>query len=180
MENLLTALRNREATAYRVLYTDAYPICASFIFKNGGKAEDAEDIFQEAVLHFLMKLEDHSFELSCKISTYLYAVVMRMWRHQSRKNSKMQMVQPENLALEELPDLEEADFEEDELLLEAMRILENFDKEDCKRILRQYYYYKASLTTIAEQEGYSVNYAKKKKANCLKYLRNAIEKAVNL
>lgn len=180
MEELLKKLKLGDQEAYEQLYYLAFKSCASLVLKNSGTRADAEDVFQEALYIFLLKIREPKFELSCKISTYIYAITSKLWLKQLNKKSR----QPYTLILDEqgeqLPPIQlstEDDNEDldNDLLILAMQTLENFGKEECKKLLQLYYFDRLSLQEIAELLGYSAKYTKKKKANCLKYLKKAIE-----
>ncbi|MCP4442894.1 MAG: sigma-70 family RNA polymerase sigma factor [Aureispira sp.] len=178
MEDLLKQLKLGNQQAYEKLYYLAFKSCANLVLKNNGSRNDAEDIFQEALYIFLLKIREPNFELSCKISTYLYAITSKLWLKQLHKKSK----QPYTLVVDEiqekLPDVSIEQEEEDlnqELLILAMQTLDSFGKEECKQLLKLYYFDRFSLQSIADILGYSPKYTKKKKANCLKYLKKAIE-----
>ena len=51
----------------------------SLIINNNGTADDAKDIFQEAMIVLYEKARSGTFELSCQIKTYVYSVSRRLW-----------------------------------------------------------------------------------------------------
>jgi len=49
-DSLIRQLVNEENAAFDRLYEESFPSIAKFVTYNSGSAQDAEDIFQEAVL----------------------------------------------------------------------------------------------------------------------------------
>ena len=178
MNTLIINLRERKAEAFVQIYKEAFPMSARFILNNGGQKEDAEDIFQEALFILLTRLNDDEFILKVKISTYLYAIIIKMWRYKLRQMGKQLKTLEINEKADELPDVDDVKLvnnSDDELTLNILRTIDNSSKSDCQRILNAYYFDGLSLAEIADEEGYSLNYVKKKKAKCLKHFRTLFE-----
>ena len=51
----------------------------ALIINNNGSADDAKDIFQEAMIVLYEKARSGTFELNCQIKTYVYSVCRRLW-----------------------------------------------------------------------------------------------------
>lgn len=179
MDDFLEKLRNNDPASFRIVYETSYKVCAKYIMSNGGTTLDAEDIFQESLFVFLTKIKEKDFELTSKVSTYLYGICKNRWLYKLRnnKNTVVEKDLADNISstsTEGLFSNEELLKSTDKLQLKALRILNSFEKKDCVSILKDFYFEQMSLTEIAEKQGYSLNYTKKKKANCLKYLKTAI------
>lgn len=84
----LKQLREGKSDAIKKLYTIAYASCANMIISNNGSQEDARDMFQEALLIFIKKLQTHDFKLTAQPKTYLYAVCRNLWLKQLQKRKK--------------------------------------------------------------------------------------------
>src|SRR5690242_11422687 len=69
--------------ALNVLYRN-FPAIRKLVRSRGGSTRDAEDIFQEALIILIRQLKK-DFQLSAKLSTYLYGVCRRLWSEQLRK-----------------------------------------------------------------------------------------------
>jgi RNA polymerase sigma factor (sigma-70 family) len=146
-----------------------------------GNREDAKDVFQDAMAVLINKIENPCFILTCKIEVYIYSVARNIWlRRLGRKivNEKLD----EKLELIDIDfdysifDLEDT---EDDLLETVLSVLEEFNNTDCKKILKLYYFNELSHREIADEFNLSENYAKKKKYNCLEYLRKAVNSKLN-
>lgn len=185
MKNLVKRLQNKEEQAFKYVYEKSFKSCASYILKNSGTKDDSRDIFQEAMVVLLSKVDNPKFQLTAKVETYMYSVVRHLWLKKLEKKGR----DITNLTKEgDTPDTISIDFDwslleenpQDQKLKVVLDILNNFDKNDCKQVLRYYYFQKLSLKEIADIMGFSSAYAKKKKRNCLKYLRNELEGKIHV
>jgi RNA polymerase sigma factor (sigma-70 family) len=76
---LLNKLQTENGISFEMLYQLYYPAIASYIKQNQGSKEDAEDIFQEAVVVLLQKVRLPGFVLTSSLKTYLYAIARNLW-----------------------------------------------------------------------------------------------------
>ena len=81
---LIKALAAGENQAFKQVYRQGFSLVAALILKNGGKEEDAQDVFQEVLFVLVKKLRDPDFQLSCALNTYLYAVARNIWKSRNR------------------------------------------------------------------------------------------------
>jgi RNA polymerase sigma factor (sigma-70 family) len=178
MDDLIIRLKQNDAAAFSEVYHSSYKICASFIIKNGGNETVAKDIFHEVMIIFVNKIRQPDFILKNKVSTYLYGICRNLWFQEwkDKNHSKTEYIIDE-YGVDLFDKVEEKNDEEvyDMLLLKhCMNILKKFGKEDCQKIITSFYFDNLSLTEIAEQNGYTKAYAKRKKYNCMGYLKKEI------
>ncbi len=143
----------------------------ALIIHNNGNADDARDIFQEAMIVLYEKVRSGSFELNCQLKTYIYSICRRLWL---KRLTQLQRFSPNVEKLEETVPVEEQleihiqrniDFEH---MDEAMKGL----GEPCKSLLEAYYLQKKSMVEIADSFGYTnADNAKNQKYKCLMRLR---------
>lgn len=170
-------LQQGESKAIKTLYQIAYPSCANMIVSNNGSEEDARDLFQEAILVFIKKLQLPDFELTAQPKTYIYAVCRNLWLKQLQKRKKtkaiIQIDDPNNLIpLIQIDEIEEkkAVEEKHELIGEIL----SQANEDCKQLLVAFYFKKMSLKEIAETMNYSSGFVKVKKKRCMDALKKKV------
>jgi RNA polymerase sigma factor (sigma-70 family) len=175
--------------ALNALYRN-FPIIRRLIRSRGGSTKDAEDIFQEALIILLNKARNPEFQLTAKLSTYLYTVSRFLWNDQ-QKHVLPQMHEPladraadyEPADLADLAGLaaeatdgsatRESIHEESRIRL-AEEIINNL-KDRCRELLLLFYHDQLDLNTIAERMGYSsANTAKNQKYKCLETARNQL------
>lgn len=146
-----------------------YPVIKKMILKNQGSKQDAEDVYQDALIIILRKIEDPEFNLTSNLSTYLYSVCRFLWSDELKKRNKRFEV--------EIKETQEYSKEELGINTEQIRSEKLAEKafislgEKCKELLKLFYYSKVSLKEIAS----ILRFANEKVAKNQKY--RCIEKA---
>ena len=143
----------------------------SLIINNNGSADDARDIFQEAMIVLYEKSRSEDFELHCQVKTYLYSVCRRLWL---KKLSQTHRFVPEINGIAELVPVEEEIDANDQRNQEFTLMEEALSRlgEPCKSLLEAYYLQKKSMSEIASGFGYTnPDNAKNQKYKCLVRLR---------
>lgn len=170
-QQLLTGLAQNERGAIEVLYKQHYPVIQSLIINNNGSADDARDVFQEALVVLYEKVKTGQFELHCQIKTYLYSVAKRIWL--KRLNQLKQFTGDIGLAEETVP--VEEDSEHHEKKQDDFRVMDealNSLGEPCRSLLKAYYLEKQNMSDIAAHFGYTnADNAKNQKYKCLSRLK---------
>lgn len=175
--NLIDRLRRGEETALRQLYELSYPQCASFVKNNQGTPNDAEDMFQEALVVLYRKINDAGFELKSHIKTFLYAITRNLWLNELRKRSKsgLKLVMDDKetdyvLVDEDLLAEKEEEEEKHNLIGKMLMEIEG----NCKELLINFYYKKMKLREIAEVMGFTEQYAKKRRYKCMEAFKKSV------
>jgi RNA polymerase sigma factor (sigma-70 family) len=166
-KELLTGLANSDKKAIETIYRENFNSVQVLIINNNGSADDAKDIFQEAMIVLYEKVRSGSFELNCQIKTFLYSISRRLWlkrlqqqnRYSAPGDSMEQVV-----AVEEDLEAHEQRNAEFEMMEQAINHL----GEPCKSLLEAYYLQKQSMQAIAASFGYTnADNAKNQKYKCL-------------
>jgi DNA-directed RNA polymerase specialized sigma24 family protein len=84
---LLHALQRKDEKAIRYVYWDYFASVRRYVVLNNGSDQDAEDLFQEAVLILLSKISEKDFTLSSSVKTFLFAISKRLWWNQLKKKN---------------------------------------------------------------------------------------------
>jgi len=158
----------------RYIYRSCYEPVRHMVTNNSGTEEDANDIFQEAlIISFRNINNDSRFEIKCSFQTYIYSIARLLWlKHLRIKRSKMKKFNENQEFIE---------FEEPQPFTKTDLKYSVYQKcflelpEDCQKILR--------LTIdgvpqkeIAEKLGFkSENYIWKRKHFCKDYLIRKIK-----
>jgi len=150
-----------------------FPVVKKMILANGGRAEDAEDIYQEALIVFYRKAASPGFVLTASINTYLYSICRFMWMEQSRKQQKQNFVEIEKETLSETEFI--ADIEAESQFSLAEKVISDLG-ERCRELLILFYFHSKKLKDIAAKMGYnSENTAKNQKYKCLEAAKNRLK-----
>ena len=170
-KELLEALATNDRIAIEKIYRENFPSIQTFILKNNGLADDAKDIFQEAMIILFQKAKMESFVLTCQVKTYLYSVCRRLWLKKLQRENRYNHLTD---VLKETVTVEE-EIEEYEKRNAEMNIMEKaLSKigEPCKSILEAFYIEKKSMPEIAATFEYTnADNAKTQKYKCLSRLK---------
>ncbi len=174
---LLEGLAAGHRDAVTALYRSYHPVLVRWMLSRGGMEADAEDVFQEALLVLYEKAQQAEFCLTCKLSTYLFAVSKRLWYKKLAQKgpllSPMDEEQEEGAyygGTQPEDDLEEhwereLQFEQLEQSLEQLGA-------PCAALLKAFYVEKKSMQEIAAAFQYTnAENAKTQKYKCLSRLK---------
>lgn len=168
---LLRGLARNDGKAIEAIYRDHFNVVQSLVVKNNGSADDAKDIFQEAMIVLFEKSKAEDFSLNCGIGTYLYSVSRRLWLKRLMQQNRFLLVEEADGELVSVePDLEEQEQRNIEFLMmeKAMSHL----GEPCKSLLDAFYLKKKAMQDIAISFGYTnADNAKTQKYKCLMRLK---------
>ncbi len=150
--NYLKALLENDSKGIMTLYQIVFPKVLKFIVLNKGQREDAEDIFQKALIQITVRYRKNRFEITSSFEAYLFTACKNLWRRELSKSKK----KVTNSGIIELRseerDLALATLEQErsELLNQKLKTL----SENCKKVLR-FFFAKLSHACIAEEMQYS-------------------------
>ena len=174
--DLLNVILRNDTIILQFIYKNFYSKINFFIKKNSGDDDDANDIFQEAIIIIFRKLKANDLVLDCTFDTYLYSVCRFLWLKQLDKRKVEKEKIKDNHEYNE--DLYDDGLEKVADLNERYKLYQkhftNLGK-DCQKIL-QLYFDKVPLKNIAQIMGFkSEKYAKKRKFKCKEYLIKSIK-----
>ena len=143
------------------------------VMKNSWTEQEAKDIYQEAILVFWNKAISNNLVLTSKISTYIYAVTLNLWKKELFRKKRFTEEQTyESEGYEDNSFFETTNIEHNIL----MSCIENLS-DNCMKILTSYYFDGMSMTNIAKMLGHSnQNTTKTMKYKCMKKLMVAVKK----
>lgn len=166
-QQIIQLLRtNRTDRALGILYKH-FPMIRKMILANGGTKQDAEDIFQEALVIFCRNAKEYEFQLTSQLSTYLYGICYFLWKDEKRRSQRFTTT----IVDEELIKVDESSIaeliEEDGQVKQAEKVLNELG-ERCRELLLLFYNGSIRLKDIARKMGYSSEAtAKNQKYKCL-------------
>ncbi len=172
---IVEGLRLNSDFIIRYVYKEFFPTIKYFIKNNAGYEEDAEDVFQEALLVILIKIKKDDFELSSSFVTFLYSISKNIWFQRLKRKRMANKNQDELTRVLDTPDVGiEVHLENEEKYQSFIRQFEHLT-EDCQKILKLFLT-KMSTKEIAQNMGYkSEFYAKTKKYLCKEALKKLVE-----
>jgi RNA polymerase sigma factor (sigma-70 family) len=151
-----------------------YPAVVKSVKESGGSIADAEDVFQDAMVIFIEKVNNPNFILSSAISTFVFGICKNLNYEKRREvqKGKTRTVQTksegDNTGLEEFLEEERKYQALDKVLIKA--------GTKCLELLKMFYYDRLSMKTIASRLGFkSETSAKTQKYKCIEKARNLTE-----
>ncbi len=176
-EQILKGILRHDNLILQYIYKQYYYSINYFIRKNQGSEDDANDIFQEAIIIIYRKIKENDliFEKS-SFKGYLFSVCRFLWLKQLEKRRIEKEKLNDSLPYQE--DLYDESFNELVLKNEKYGLYQRHFgslSTDCQKLL-QLFFEKVSLKDIAMIMGYkSEKYAKKRKFKCKELLINRIK-----
>jgi RNA polymerase sigma factor (sigma-70 family) len=175
-DEIVAGLRKRDNRVLQYIYKNSFNTVKQLILHNAGTDNDAEDIFQEALIVIFRKIKDDAgFELTAAFNTYIYSISRLLWLKHLRNIKKIE-IDPLNRDMEERIEFEEPSPVQDKDLRMAIyqRTLLRIP-EDCQKILRLTAQ-DISSREIAHQLGFrSEGYVRKRRHFCKEHLVNRIK-----
>lgn len=159
---IIQHLKNRQDGVIAFIARKNMPVIEYMVQELGCGMYDAEDLFQEALIILITKIDSPVFELKTKFSVYLYAVCRNLCKYQNEKER-----QKERFFRMKLDDWDNHDFSE------------NYDKlsDLCQQLLKlDWLGYK--VKEIAQKLGKTERYISRRKYKCKKRLVELIKKDI--
>jgi len=172
---LLQQLKTEDEASFRLLYTFYFPSVASYIKQNRGNNEDAEDIFQEAVIVLLQKVRHPDFVLTSALKTYLYAIAKNLWLKRLRTHKLISVGEWDNHQIESETFLFESEPEksnEEKMSLWLKKITDH-----CMQILKAIFYYQEPMDSLMKRMGWKNRHtAANQQYKCIQQIRKVKQK----
>ena len=170
-EIILAIREGRREPALKELYKE-FPKVKANIQSTGGDEMIARQLFHDSLILLMEKVSKDDFELSSKLSTFLYGINRFLWKNELRKRQRSPELEWKDTLILTADDV--GYNEEKEEKIKVLNQILNQVTEKCKKIFELFYFKKESMSDIAEKLGFtSVNSAKTQKYKCM-------EKAIKL
>ncbi|MCB9047463.1 MAG: sigma-70 family RNA polymerase sigma factor [Chitinophagales bacterium] len=156
------------------VYRDHYRFISKWIVKAGGDENDAADVCQESMIVLYEKAKGGDLELTCKLSTYLFAIARNLWY------KKVQAKPKSHIAIDDEEEINiEGNYEDDikahhEREMHYKQLDDALQRlgEPCSSLLRSFYFKNNNMQQIASDFGYTnADNAKTQKYKCLARLK---------
>ncbi len=173
---LFEKLKTGDSSSFELLYKFYFPSVESYIKLNLGNKEDAEDVFQEAIIVLLQKIKQPDFVLTSSLKTYLYAVAKNLWLKRLR-DTKLKVVDSD-LNLNAYRTEPEA-FELEPELSKEEKVENWFQKitQHCENILKALFFYEVPMDNLMVKMGWKNKHtASNQKHKCIQQIKNVKEK----
>ncbi|NOR27946.1 MAG: sigma-70 family RNA polymerase sigma factor [Lutibacter sp.] len=147
----------------------------SYVKKNNGNSDDAQDIIQETLVTIYHQAKEKNFVLTCPFDAYFYLLCKRRWLNELKKrgNNRVTILEDDTSITEE----QEQQVEETEIFEQQHQLFELKFKElgaKCQELLKTTFKIK-SMEKVAEILGVTYGYARKKKSQCMGKLTQLVK-----
>lgn len=170
--DLLQRLRRGDKDALVDLYKSNFSMVKSYVLRNNGVDEDAEDLLQEALVVLWQNAHKAEFTLTSKLSTYLMAICKNLWLKQLNKNSRMtgeEQILPQAHSVN-------PDHGQQMDLKQISKALEEVG-DTCRDLLIMFYFDGYDMDSIARAMKFAnADTAKAKKYQCFKKLEEIVKR----
>lgn len=170
----LKALINSDTQIIKAIYENNFFKVKSFVLKNKGQQEDAEDVFQKALLQLAVRYKKEKFVITSSFEAYLFTVCKNLWRRELNK-LKFRVTNHDLVELkDDNEDIAMAILEQErwELFTESLELI----SEKCKQLLKLYFA-KVTYEEIVKTFEYSTEtVARQRVFKCKNKLKELIRK----
>ncbi|MHA7059174.1 RNA polymerase sigma factor [Aquimarina sp. M1] len=151
-EQYLIGLLNNDSKGIMKIYTEVFPRVRKFILQNKGTQQDAEDIFQKALIQITVRYRKERFEIKASFEAYLFTACKNLWRRElnTSKNRVTNSDIIELVPAERNTALTILEQKRWELFTEKLDLI----SENCKKILTMFFN-NSSYADIVHKMGYS-------------------------
>ncbi|ABG58110.1 RNA polymerase sigma factor [Cytophaga hutchinsonii] len=162
--------------ALEYLYDISLKKVRQYILKNNGSKDDANDIFQDAVIVLFNQIRLNKFNEAYSIDAFIYSVARNLWIDKVRRDKKFTKYDsPDDYAVI-ASDTNHLDALIQKEKSAAMKTVFNLLDEKCRNILTYVIYEKRSMKEIKELMGYSSeDVAKTNHYRCKQYLTKLVK-----
>ena len=161
--------------AFGILYDKYFVLTKKFVLNNSGNRQDAEDVFQDAMMILFEKLMKEDFKTYTCLSNYVMGISKNLWLKKLR-NRKFYI---------EFPD-EYYKTNQDEINLAIENERDYFDKladylnkisTHCQNLILDIYYKNKNIEQIREKYNYTSHHnAQNQKYKCVEQIKKVREK----
>ncbi|MDT0556317.1 RNA polymerase sigma factor [Patiriisocius hiemis] len=173
-DNIVVAIQNNNEQLLKQLYQDNYKKIEYYVLQNSGSIDQAKDLYQEAFLSMWKNVKEDKFvpKNETALQGYLYTIAKNKWTDYLRSaRFKKTTGMPGNFQIKE--NEEDNSYFENETNNKQSLVSIAFKKlgEECKTVLKQFYFEKKSLKEIALQFNIGENSVRNKKYRCIQKLK---------
>ena len=173
-EEYLQALLHHDEKKLDKVYQEFTPRIRKYIQQRGGTAEDAKDVFQDALMVIYNKAQSEDFKLTSQFSTYLFGICYFIWDRKKKKkvNNTVTILEDDRYTIDENIESNIIERERHHIFKEQFLKL----GKSCQKVLTLFFN-KKNMVEIAEiLELKNEHTARNRKYRCQKELEKLVKK----
>ncbi len=152
------------------LYSQYFHPVKNYVLKNSGNADEADDLFQDALVIFYVKVRKGEYHKTSSLKTYLFGIARNLWLKELRRR---------RTAHKHLKVEDESDFQEELIIQKSqmtIRKVMELINEECKQLLIDFYFEGKTMASLTTKYGLGSEAAtKNKKYRCLQKLISLVK-----
>jgi RNA polymerase sigma factor (sigma-70 family) len=156
------------------LYKKLYKKINFYVISNSGLGEDAEDVFQDALIVLLDKIDAGTLHLTCAIETYFFSVCKNLWYHKLANMQKSRHFQEYEMFEHAKAAISSDTYDMHDELLRLMKYHFSRLDEKSRQTLNLYMNGTPNKETTALMGYNNKDYAKTRKFICKEKLKSLI------
>ena len=169
------------AIALDYLYDISLKKVRQYILKNNGTKEDANDVFQDAVIVLFNQIRLGKFNENHSIDAFIYSVSRNLWIDKVRRSKKFTSYDSNSEYLNHSNDSDHLEDLKKKKKSSAMQQVFKMLDEKCQKILTFVIYEKRTMKEIKDLMGYSSDdVAKTNHYRCKQYLAKLVKSNTQL
>lgn len=172
---IIDRIREGDREVLIELYKAHEGMIANHVYQHSGNEDDVKDLMQDTLVAIWQNVRKPQFELSAKLTTYLFAIAKNLWLKQLDKRKRIKS--EDYITGKEVADsADPAERMDYNIVQKALDLLQ----DKCRNILMMFYFDGFDMNTIAKANGLaSASVAKAMKHQCLKGLETIIKQKYN-
>lgn len=170
MQNLIEDLKTENNFAFGELYKNTFHKISKFVKSNSGNQQDAEDLFQDAMLVLVEKLREDDFKLTASIDTYIYAICKNLWYKKLRDDTFKLSI--DDLNSTEFMESIHFSIEKEKTYMEKLKYFITQITDHCSRMIHDIFFNEKAIEDIQKDYGYTTRHnAQNQKHKCVEQIR---------
>ena len=168
-QQYITSLKSHDSQKIEEIYKNFAPGIKNYLLSRGASADQAGDIFQEAIIDIYKLANDESFVLTCPLEAFLLLICKRKWINIIEKNTRQGVTSSVDEGYVFVADDDRDAVEQHVVALEkeslVIEMLQQISQR-CREIIIASYTEKPQQQ-LANEMGVSYAYLRKKKSICM-------------
>lgn len=165
-DEIIKGLLTRDVKIYRYVDAEYRPKVIRHVRHNSGSVEEGEELYQDVVYKVYVNAEQGKYDPERgEFDAYFMTIVRSTWLNKLRQLSRAINTTSMDDSYKEISDFDEAEQVAQDLYYHRVKILREciaqLSKEE-QQMIHLFYFTKKSLETIAEEMGFTYEYAKQK------------------
>jgi len=175
-KEIIAGLLSHDLTIYRYIDAEYRPKVICHVRCNSGSVEEGEELYQDVFYKVYVNVEQGKYDPERgEFGAYFMTIVRSTWLNKLRDSRKSIPTTPLDGSYRQISDWDEAEEAEEDLYYRRVQVVRECItrlSEEEQQMIDLYYFAKKSLKTVAEEMGFTYEYAKQK----ILRIRNKIRK----